>query len=60
MISIADIARELGARISGNGPVESPAVTAVTHDSRQVVPGGVFVAIRGQQADGNRYVGQAL
>jgi UDP-N-acetylmuramoyl-L-alanyl-D-glutamate--2,6-diaminopimelate ligase len=35
-------------------------VTAVAYDSRQVVPGAVFVAMRGQKADGLAYVRQAI
>ncbi len=35
-------------------------VTGVEYDSRQVKPGSVFVAIRGAQADGIRFVPQAL
>src|SRR5262245_11825298 len=31
----------------------------VTHDSRRVMPGGIFVAITGAQADGNRFAGEA-
>ena len=31
----------------------------VTHDSRRVMPGGVFVAITGAQADGNRFTSEA-
>jgi UDP-N-acetylmuramoyl-L-alanyl-D-glutamate--2,6-diaminopimelate ligase len=37
-----------------------PAVSAVCHDSRQVSPGAAFVAIRGLNADGYRFVPQAL
>ena len=35
-------------------------VTGVTCDSRQVVPGKIFVAISGVCEDGNQYVGEAL
>ncbi len=35
------------------------AVSAITDDSRDVMPGGVFVAIKGQQADGHVFVEQA-
>src|SRR5215831_81208 len=31
----------------------------VTHDSRRVMPGGIFVAITGARADGNQFVGEA-
>jgi UDP-N-acetylmuramoyl-L-alanyl-D-glutamate--2,6-diaminopimelate ligase len=36
------------------------AVTAIAYDSRQVKPGAVFVALRGVNADGVRFVPQAL
>src|SRR5271155_1748764 len=35
-------------------------IAAVAYDSRTVTPGALFVAIRGGQADGNRFVGDAL
>lgn len=35
-------------------------IPAFTSDSRQVQPGGVFVAIRGVNVDGHRFVGDAL
>jgi UDP-N-acetylmuramoyl-L-alanyl-D-glutamate--2,6-diaminopimelate ligase len=34
-------------------------VTGVTHDSRRAGPGVLFVAIRGLETDGNRFVGAA-
>ena len=36
------------------------AATGVAYDSRRVAPGAVFVALRGQQDDGARYVPQAV
>jgi UDP-N-acetylmuramoyl-L-alanyl-D-glutamate--2,6-diaminopimelate ligase len=36
------------------------ACTGVTHDSRRVMPGTVFVALKGQKADGTAFVPQAL
>ena len=35
-------------------------VTAIAYDSRQVKPGAVFVALRGVNADGTRFVPQAV
>ncbi|MGE3188181.1 MAG: UDP-N-acetylmuramoyl-L-alanyl-D-glutamate--2,6-diaminopimelate ligase [Vicinamibacterales bacterium] len=40
-------------------PRETP-VTAITYDSRRAVAGSVFVALRGQRADGRTFVPQAL
>ncbi len=45
-----------GATLYGEG---SATVLDVTHDSRKVTPGALFVAIRGLQADGNQYAASA-
>ena len=37
-----------------------PEVTAVCYDSRNVVPGAVFVAIKGFLTDGHQYIAQAV
>ena len=41
--------------LSGN-----PDVSGVEYDSRRVKPGCVFVAMRGETADGNRFIDQAI
>jgi UDP-N-acetylmuramoyl-L-alanyl-D-glutamate--2,6-diaminopimelate ligase len=38
----------------------NPQVTGVEYDSRQVKPGVVFVAMRGESSDGNRFIDQAI
>ena len=35
-------------------------ISALTCDSRAVLPGSLFFALRGAQADGHRYIGQAV
>ncbi len=35
-------------------------VESVTEDSRRVVPGSVFVAVRGEHVDGHNYIAQAI
>jgi UDP-N-acetylmuramoyl-L-alanyl-D-glutamate--2,6-diaminopimelate ligase len=37
-----------------------PAVSGVEYDSRRVKPGCVFVAMRGESSDGNRFIDQAI
>ena len=37
-----------------------PGVSGVEYDSRQVQPGYVFVAMRGESSDGNRFIDQAI
>ncbi|RRR72753.1 MAG: UDP-N-acetylmuramoyl-L-alanyl-D-glutamate--2,6-diaminopimelate ligase [Candidatus Viridilinea halotolerans] len=41
------------------GPLAIP-ITSVAYDSRQVTPGGLFVAIKGYHTDGHRYIEQAV
>ncbi len=47
----ADVLRRIG---------EDIAVSGVEYDSRRVAPGSLFVAMRGETTDGNRYIEQAL
>jgi UDP-N-acetylmuramoyl-L-alanyl-D-glutamate--2,6-diaminopimelate ligase len=59
-VTLAALLRALpdgGAAIANGG--DSP-VTAVTHDSRQVRAGSVFVALRGAQADGVTFARDAI
>jgi UDP-N-acetylmuramoyl-L-alanyl-D-glutamate--2,6-diaminopimelate ligase len=53
--TLAPDARMLVGQSQGAGRV-----TAVVHDSRAVAAGAVFVAIRGQRADGTGYAAQAI
>ena len=43
--------------LSQNG---NPAVAGVEYDSRRVRPGTVFVAMKGETSDGNRFIDQAI
>ncbi len=43
-----------------SGPEAGPAPTALTVDSRAATPGSVYLAVRGSQADGHLYVGDAI
>ena len=47
----ADVLRRIG---------EDVAITGVEYDSRRVASGSLFVAMRGETTDGNRYIEQAL
>jgi UDP-N-acetylmuramoyl-L-alanyl-D-glutamate--2,6-diaminopimelate ligase len=52
----------LAERVPGNASVvgDDVAVEDVTHDSRSVKPGDLFVAVRGLETDGHRFVAAAL
>jgi UDP-N-acetylmuramoyl-L-alanyl-D-glutamate--2,6-diaminopimelate ligase len=56
-VTVADVARALGAELSGEG---GGAVFDVTHDSRQARRGFLFVAVRGERFDANRFVGDVM
>jgi UDP-N-acetylmuramoyl-L-alanyl-D-glutamate--2,6-diaminopimelate ligase len=45
---------------SGKDTDAAVEITGVQYDSRQVRPGDVFVAMRGDTTDGNRYIGAAI
>ena len=38
----------------------NPSVTGIDYDSRRLQPGFVFVAMKGESTDGNRYIDQAI
>ena len=48
----------LGAEVLSQGG--NPAVAGVEYDSRKVRPGTVFVAMKGETSDGNRFIDQAI
>ncbi|MFP4554660.1 MAG: UDP-N-acetylmuramoyl-L-alanyl-D-glutamate--2,6-diaminopimelate ligase [Actinomycetota bacterium] len=54
--TVSMLADLVGARVV-NG--SDPLVQDVTHDSRQVARGSLYVAIRGEHADGHSFVGSA-
>jgi len=55
--SLAEIRQLLG---SAPGSPAEPAVTAVCTDTRQLEPGALFVALRGERFDGHDFVAHAL
>jgi UDP-N-acetylmuramoyl-L-alanyl-D-glutamate--2,6-diaminopimelate ligase len=63
-VTLSDIANYINARASSghSGKLKADVGAfgaSVTHDSRRAMPGGIFVAITGAQADGNHFVGDA-
>ena len=57
-MKLSELIRPLEVRsLHGTADVE---VTALTMDSRQVTAGAVFVAVRGYESDGHRYIPQAI
>jgi len=61
MPTLRDIADYIDAQAPGANKdmVVDASSSIVTHDSRRVMPGGIFVAVTGARADGNRFVGEA-
>jgi UDP-N-acetylmuramyl-tripeptide synthetase len=63
MVTLKEIAKAINARPTGadaDDVVVAASGSAVTHDSRRVVPGGMFVAIAGAHHDGNSFVNEAM
>ena len=64
-MTLAGLLATLGDLVSGPAPLLEPAaadrpVKAVAYDSRKVTTGSVFVALKGQKADGRAFAAQAL
>lgn len=57
-LAVAEAALVLGADLIQGDPAMT--VTAVTTDSRNVVPGALFFALQGERHDGHEFVPQAL
>lgn len=55
MITLQEIVEATGGRLLGN-PVLGRPVNAVVVDSRQVTPGALFVAMKGQKHDGHDFL----
>ncbi|MGA9039873.1 MAG: UDP-N-acetylmuramoyl-L-alanyl-D-glutamate--2,6-diaminopimelate ligase [Terriglobales bacterium] len=45
---------------SGNPNVVNPKISGLEYDSRRIKPGDVFVAIRGESSDGNKFIDKAI
>jgi UDP-N-acetylmuramoyl-L-alanyl-D-glutamate--2,6-diaminopimelate ligase len=58
-LRLDELARELPGNVEIRGDA-SVRVEGVRHDSRQVQPGDLFVARKGEQADGARFVADAV
>jgi UDP-N-acetylmuramoyl-tripeptide--D-alanyl-D-alanine ligase len=62
MLTLADVIEGLTNTRPGKefGPAAQSVVTDAAIDSRQVIPGGMFVAMPGERADGHDYVAAAF
>ena len=55
MFTVQDVAKAVGGRIVGEQKELQP-ITSVVIDSRQVTPGALFVALKGQKQDGHDFL----
>src|SRR6185503_17317138 len=56
MLTLADVLEAL----TNVRPIATTVITEAVIDSRQVIPGSLFVAIPGENADGHDFVGEAF
>lgn len=55
----AQLIKQIG-DYQASSPLEDFEVSAVTSDSKKVVPGSIFVAVKGARADGHDFIAEAL
>src|SRR5919205_1493892 len=61
MLSLGEVIEATGGAIAGAGsPRFGQRFSSVVVDSRQVTPGALFVALKGQKHDGHAFVAQSL
>lgn len=59
-MGLHEVLRDEAASIASIANLDNLAVSGIASDSRKVLPGDVFVAIRGGETDGNAYVDAAV
>jgi len=57
MASLGQLLEGIEARVHGDPSID---IAEIVYDSRRVTPGALFVALRGTQTDGHRFIPQAL
>jgi len=60
MLTLADIVEGIGGRRPVQTELEGARVQSVEIDSRRIVPGSVFVALKGERQDGHAFIQDAL
>jgi UDP-N-acetylmuramoyl-tripeptide--D-alanyl-D-alanine ligase len=60
MLSLKEVLAATGGELRGAHTEANPTFSRVVVDSRSVVPGALFVALRGQKHDGHAFVAQTL
>ncbi|HUI45324.1 MAG TPA: UDP-N-acetylmuramoyl-L-alanyl-D-glutamate--2,6-diaminopimelate ligase [Nitrospirota bacterium] len=59
-MKLRDLLKALGNTAPLSDAVQESEVTGIAHDSRKVVPGSLFVAVRGFNSDGHQFIPQAV
>ncbi len=59
-LRLAEVAEAVGGQLVGGADPDAVVSGAVEYDSRQVGAGGLFVALRGERADGHRFAADAV
>ena len=52
--------KDLLKNLKFTGKIDEREISGITHDSRKVKPGTLFVAIKGQNSDGYEYISSAI
>lgn len=58
-LTIQQIKQAIGAKLVAPLPTALPSIACVSHDSRKIEPGSLFIAIRGDNKDGHDFLSEA-
>ncbi len=58
--ALGDLIEAVGYKRRNTALAVDTEIKGITADSREVVPGGLFVAVRGVAVDGHRFIGKAI
>jgi UDP-N-acetylmuramoyl-L-alanyl-D-glutamate--2,6-diaminopimelate ligase len=59
-LELLDGVEQVSSGVRTQATSANPDISAVEYDSRRVTPGTLFVAMRGESSDGNRFIEQAI
>lgn len=59
-LTAEEVAKAVGGKLTVYGNGDTPEITNITYDSRDVCPGSLFCAVKGERSDGHSFIESAI